>query len=70
MSNAGGDSKSPDPAGTVAEDPLSSLSFNDGYYKRFFRQVRLLGHGGFGGVYLCQHVLEGVELVREVVSDL
>ncbi|KAH9599509.1 Protein kinase domain [Trypanosoma melophagium] len=34
----------------------------NGYYKRYFREIQKLGNGTFGGVYLCQHVMEGVEL--------
>ncbi|CBH09796.1 protein kinase, putative [Trypanosoma brucei gambiense DAL972] len=33
-----------------------------GYYKRYFREIQKLGSGTFGGVYLCQHVMEGVGL--------
>ncbi|KEG10420.1 protein kinase [Trypanosoma grayi] len=33
-----------------------------GYYKRYFREIQKLGNGTFGGVYLCQHVMEGAPL--------
>ncbi|KAG8345431.1 putative protein kinase [Trypanosoma vivax] len=33
-----------------------------GYYRQHFLEIRKLGSGTFGGVYLCQHVMEGVAL--------
>ncbi|ESL07506.1 protein kinase [Trypanosoma rangeli SC58] len=38
------------------------VSDHGGYYKRYFREIQKLGNGTFGGVYLCQHVMEGVAL--------
>ena len=32
---------------------------NEGYYERFFVEIRQLGRGSRGTVYLCQHVLNG-----------
>lgn len=33
-----------------------------GYYGRFFREIGLLGSGGYGSVYLTEHVLDGLAL--------
>lgn len=41
---------------------LSERSFNNGYYDRFFTEQNKLGSGGFGSVFLCEHVLDGVTL--------
>ncbi|RNF24898.1 putative serine/threonine protein kinase, putative,protein kinase [Trypanosoma conorhini] len=38
------------------------VSDHGGYYRRYFREIQKLGNGTFGGVYLCQHVMEGVAL--------
>eukprot|EP00928_Gymnodinium_smaydae_P034216 TRINITY_DN24305_c0_g1_i2.p1 TRINITY_DN24305_c0_g1~~TRINITY_DN24305_c0_g1_i2.p1 ORF type:complete len:730 (-),score=154.31 TRINITY_DN24305_c0_g1_i2:48-2237(-) len=35
---------------------------NTGYYARFFNETRPLGSGSFGSVFLCQHVLDDLEL--------
>lgn len=35
--------------------------FNQGYFARFFRQVRLLGRGGTGSVWLVEHHLDASE---------
>lgn len=35
---------------------------SSGYYKQYFREIQKLGNGTFGGVYLCQHVMENVPL--------
>ncbi|EKF31130.1 protein kinase, putative [Trypanosoma cruzi marinkellei] len=37
-------------------------SSSSSYYKCYFREIQKLGNGTFGGVYLCQHVMEGVAL--------
>ena len=42
--------------------------FNQGYYKRFFVEEKLLGRGGNGAVYLCWHELEGHRLGRFAVK--
>ncbi|CCW64368.1 unnamed protein product [Phytomonas sp. EM1] len=40
-------------------NPITGL---DGYYARYFLELQKLGSGTYGGVYLCQHVMEGVPL--------
>ena len=42
--------------------------FNQGYYKRFFVEEKLLGRGGNGAVHLCWHELEGHRLGRFAVK--
>ncbi len=49
-------------AASGATPALSDVLFNNGYYQRFFREVRKLGSGSFGGVYLAHHALDGIEL--------
>jgi serine/threonine protein kinase len=34
----------------------------EGYYAKHFVEVKKLGRGSFGGVYLCRHVMEGINL--------
>eukprot|EP00388_Colpodella_angusta_P030844 GDKK01020663.1.p1 GENE.GDKK01020663.1~~GDKK01020663.1.p1 ORF type:complete len:850 (-),score=186.22 GDKK01020663.1:48-2270(-) len=33
-----------------------------GYYNRFFKEIRSLGSGAFGQVFLCQHVIDDLDL--------
>ena len=35
---------------------------NNGYYRRFFKEVKVLGAGSFGAVYRCIHHLEDMEV--------
>ena len=49
---------------------LSSDFFNTGYFAKFFQQEAKLGHGGFGGVWLCRHVLGGVHLGHYAVKKI
>lgn len=46
----------------------------DGYYNRFFKEVRVLGSGSFGDVYLVEHIISGMvvgeyALKRVAVGD-
>eukprot|EP00474_Spongospora_subterranea_P005228 CRZ05686.1 hypothetical protein [Spongospora subterranea] len=45
-----------------SDEHLSQQSFNSGYYSRFFSEQQKLGSGGYGSVYLCSHLLDGVTL--------
>ncbi|KAM0682894.1 putative serine/threonine-protein kinase iks1 [Mitosporidium daphniae] len=49
---------------------LSDSSFNQGYYARFFREGKRLGHGLRGTVFICQHVLDDVELGMYAVKKI
>jgi serine/threonine protein kinase len=35
---------------------------SNGYYKHYFKELRQLGRGTYGGVYLCRHLMCGVNL--------
>ncbi|KDN38568.1 kinase-like protein [Tilletiaria anomala UBC 951] len=41
-----------------------------GYYNKFFIELRKLGRGGSGQVYLCQHVLNGNKLGTYAVKKI
>lgn len=41
---------------------LDSSTLNPGYYAHFFVEERKIGSGGFGGVFVTQHALDGVPL--------
>jgi len=51
-------------------DRLDDAFFNQGYYARFFREERKLGHGLRGTVYLVRHVMQQVELGRYAVKKV
>ncbi|CCJ30032.1 unnamed protein product [Pneumocystis jirovecii] len=50
--------------------PLSSLSFNQGYFKRFFIPEGSLGRGSRGEVLKVLHVLDGVPLGHYAVKRI
>jgi len=41
---------------------LSASLLNSGYYSRFFTEISCLGKGSYGAVYLCTHVIDGINL--------
>ena len=49
---------------------LSHESFNQGYYERFFIELKKLGRGLRGAVYLCQHVLDDIQLGQYAVKKV
>lgn len=49
---------------------LPSGIFNQGYYRRFFRESRRLGRGAKGQVFLAQHVLENEMLGEYAVKKI
>ncbi|KAI9030404.1 kinase-like domain-containing protein [Hyaloraphidium curvatum] len=51
-------------------EQLSSKSFNDGYYERFFIEVAKLGRGYRGSVFLCQHLLDGIALSEYAIKKI
>eukprot|EP00475_Leptophrys_vorax_P027089 TRINITY_DN3859_c0_g2_i1.p1 TRINITY_DN3859_c0_g2~~TRINITY_DN3859_c0_g2_i1.p1 ORF type:complete len:771 (-),score=140.76 TRINITY_DN3859_c0_g2_i1:1121-3289(-) len=58
-------------SGKVPEEGASpNSSFITGYYQRFFTEVKKLGTGSFGSVFLCQHVLHGVDLGTYAVKKI
>ncbi|KAG4305054.1 hypothetical protein PORY_001729 [Pneumocystis oryctolagi] len=58
-------SSSPTNSPNTESAPLSSMSFNQGYFKRFFIQEGSLGRGSRGEVLKVLHVLDGVPLGLE-----
>ncbi|KAH7650450.1 hypothetical protein FG379_003522 [Cryptosporidium bovis] len=49
---------------------LSSDLLMTGYYKKFFVEIKKLGSGSFGQVYLCTHVLDGITLAQYAVKKV
>ncbi|KAK5581628.1 hypothetical protein RB653_001665 [Dictyostelium firmibasis] len=49
---------------------LSSEFLNIGYYKKFFKEDSKIGSGGFGSVYLCRHLINGVDLGEFAVKKV
>lgn len=49
---------------------LPSSIFNQGYYRRFFREGKRLGRGAKGQVFLAQHVLENETLGEYAVKKI
>ncbi|KAI7866251.1 kinase-like domain-containing protein [Spinellus fusiger] len=50
--------------------PLNANAFNHGYYENFFVEVKKLGRGFRGSVYLCSHELDGVTLGHYAVKKV
>ncbi|KAN0040795.1 hypothetical protein ACTFIV_003331 [Dictyostelium citrinum] len=49
---------------------LNSEFLNIGYYKKFFKEDTKIGSGGFGSVYLCRHLINGVDLGEFAVKKV
>ncbi|GET93949.1 protein kinase, putative [Leishmania tarentolae] len=50
-------------SGSPVCSPIASTpSPNNGYYRHYFKELRQLGRGTYGGVYLCRHIMCGVNL--------
>ncbi|EAL65884.1 hypothetical protein DDB_G0283109 [Dictyostelium discoideum AX4] len=49
---------------------LNSEFLNIGYYKKFFKEDIKIGSGGFGSVYLCRHLINGVDLGEFAVKKV
>ncbi|KAN0064583.1 putative serine/threonine-protein kinase iks1 [Thecaphora frezii] len=50
--------------------PLQQGSEAEGYYARFFVEIKKLGRGARGTVFLCQHVLNGNKLGRYAIKKI
>ncbi|KAI9175531.1 putative serine/threonine-protein kinase iks1 [Blastocladiella emersonii ATCC 22665] len=64
-------SSSPLPAPT--DEPSQGVkhaSFNQGYYDRFFVELKKLGRGAHGSVFLCQHVLDDIPLGEYAIKKV
>jgi serine/threonine protein kinase len=44
------------------EFSLPKEIFDEGYYSRFFKEIKILGRGARGSVYQCQHILNNTNL--------
>ncbi|KAI9244537.1 kinase-like domain-containing protein [Sporodiniella umbellata] len=58
---------------TDALDPsmnLNKSAFNQGYYAKFFVELKKLGKGFRGSVFLCEHMLDGVKLGKYAVKKV
>ncbi|KAG5502887.1 hypothetical protein JKF63_04658 [Porcisia hertigi] len=50
-------------SGSPMYSPTSMApSPSNGYYRHYFKELRQLGRGTYGGVYLCRHMMCGVNL--------
>lgn len=49
---------------------IPKSSFDEGYYARFFREIKKLGRGAGGSVYHCQHVLNSTPLGSYAVKKI
>ncbi|ORZ19495.1 kinase-like domain-containing protein [Absidia repens] len=49
---------------------LNANAINQGYYSNFFIELRKLGRGFRGSVYLCEHILDGVKLGKYAVKKV
>ncbi|ORX48799.1 kinase-like protein [Hesseltinella vesiculosa] len=49
---------------------LNADAINQGYYAKFFKQIKKLGRGFRGSVFLCEHVLDGVNLGKYAVKKV
>jgi serine/threonine protein kinase len=54
----------------ASHENLPEAAFNYGYYARFFREIKKLGRGYRGSVFLCQHVLDQVALGDYAVKKI
>lgn len=43
---------------------------NTGYYNKFFQEVKRLGTGSYGSVYLCKHIINGIEVGSYAVKKV
>ncbi|KAI8072397.1 kinase-like domain-containing protein [Gongronella butleri] len=49
---------------------LHADAINQGYYAKFFKEVKKLGRGFRGSVFLCEHMLDGVNLGKYAVKKV
>ncbi len=72
FSSASGTS-TPDPylrSSSPSSDPIPSSSELPGYYSRFFLELKPLGRGARGTVFLCQHILNGNPLGKYAIKKI
>lgn len=51
-------------------EPIDHGAEVDGYYARFFVEIKKLGHGARGQVFLCQHVLNNNKLGKYAIKKI
>lgn len=51
-------------------EPIDHGAEVDGYYARFFIEIKKLGHGARGQVFLCQHVLNTNKLGKYAIKKI
>lgn len=70
FSSASGTS-TPLPSGaSTPPEPISNSCSAQGYYSRFFIELKPLGRGARGQVFLCQHVLNGNKLGKYAIKKI
>jgi len=57
-------------AATSALKDIDPSLLVNGYYGRFFQEVRRLGSGSFGSVFLCNHVIDDVLLGEFAIKKI
>ncbi|OAD75399.1 hypothetical protein PHYBLDRAFT_180781 [Phycomyces blakesleeanus NRRL 1555(-)] len=55
---------------SIHSDHLKANAFNHGYYENFFVELKKLGRGFRGSVFLCNHELDGVKLGKYAVKKV
>ena len=69
--SASGSSTPLPPSGaSTPPEPIAHASEAQGYYARFFVELKRLGRGARGQVYLCQHVLNGNQLGKYAIKKI
>ncbi|CAO3640061.1 unnamed protein product [Cunninghamella echinulata] len=63
-------SSSANPSISIPKHQLNANAINQGYYSKFFIELRKLGRGFRGSVYLCEHVLDSVKLGKYAVKKV
>ncbi|EFA77638.1 putative protein kinase [Heterostelium album PN500] len=53
-----------------SNDPFSAEFLNSGYYRKFFKETKKIGAGGFGAVYHCRHLINTVDLGEFAVKKV
>ncbi|CAO3615292.1 unnamed protein product [Cunninghamella blakesleeana] len=61
---------SANPSISIPKHKLNENAINQGYYSKFFIELRKLGRGFRGSVYLCEHILDDVKLGKYAVKKV
>lgn len=60
----------PSSGASTPPEPINLSSSAQGYYSRFFVELKQLGRGARGQVFLCQHVLNGNKLGKYAIKKI